>query len=247
MSTRRPVSRTRGVDRRTSPSGMMSQVYILDDLWPKNTEWFVIGGPANQNEAQYVKDKYPGVKCFGVEPHEGSHLKQLSGRDLEGTELPFPGELVGCALWSHDDTNINNPSGALNFGSPRGGNPLRSSLQACTPENPPDAGGEKIEYEYTKVRARTLDSLSAEYGPFNNVVLWLDIEYAELEALKGASKLLDRTLVVNVETFSHLNLSKINDLLTAKGFYLYRLWNAGQTPGKDAQDYVYVRAGRFGG
>lgn len=92
-----------------------------------------------------------------------------------------------------------------------------------------------------KVKPRTLDSLSDEYGPFNNVVLWLDIEYAELAALEGAERLLDRTLLINLETFAHLYLPDINRILVRHGFLLKKVWNIGQTAGKDAQDYIYAK------
>ena len=58
--------------------------------------------------------------------------------------------------------------------------------------------------ETHKVPAVTLDSMSEQYGPFQNAVLCLDIEGAEVEALKGAEQLLQRGAikVFNAEVFN---------------------------------------------
>ena len=73
------------------------------------------------------------------------------------------------------------------------------------------------------------------------VVLWLDVEFAELPALEGATSLLDRVLLANVETFCHRDLPAICRLMHAHGLEMMRVWNVGESVAKDAQDYVFVR------
>lgn len=202
---------------------MTSQVEVLFPLWD-NIEWFVIGGTADCDEAQAVAAKFSETKCFGVEPN-------LTFANMQRNELKFPGRVINAALWSSDDD-------ALPLTMPSGG--TERSATVCQMESRPDAPGRE-NLPVAVVNSITLDSLSDQYGPFNNVALWLDIEFAEVEALKGATQLLKRTKLINLETFAHGNLAGVLDILYPAGFRLKKVWNFGTVAGRDAQDYVFVK------
>lgn len=181
------------------------QASILFDVWPKEAEWFIIGGPSDANEAQTVFAQYPSLSFVGFEPLLAMLFKQ--------SEMGFPGYLYPYALW---DQNTN-----LELSTPKG-NPRSSSV--CRDLN-------KFEPSAVTVEARTLDSLSEELGPWENIVLWLDIEHAELEALRGAKKLLEKVLLVNVEVFKPHLYQPIADLLEPYGLVEIKSWNEKSMPG----------------
>ena len=188
----------------------------------RNIEWFIVGGTADTDEAQQAVAKYPKVECLGVEPNPDYVKYQRT---------VFPGMVVECALWSYNtDLFLTTPKNC----TPR-------SASVCRPENAPDTGRWEAGNMYT-VKGRTLDSLSVDYGPFNNAALWIDIEYAELAALQGAVKLLSskQIKIINLETFCNLYLPSINKFLSGFGYTLQRIWNIGTVAGRDAQDVIYT-------
>ena len=102
-------------------------------------------------------------------------------------------------------------------------------------------GGPWVPQSSYAVAGRTLDYLSEQYGPFTNAALWIDIEFAELAALKGARQLLEARQIrlINLQSYAHLMLPDINRLLAHYGFLLQKVWNIGIFAGRDAQDYIY--------
>jgi hypothetical protein len=203
----------------------MTQIAALYPYWPAEAEWFVIGGPACELEAQEVHSKFPHMKCVGFEPNEEACRKQ-------NTELAFPGVVHPYALWSE--------TADLTLMLPGGFDPKRASV--CAPENRPDFAPEAVVKPFQKTIGKPLDSLSDLLGPFTNAVLWIDIEFAELAALQGATKLLDQVLLINLESFFYRpDFVKINRLLTHRGFVLQQVWNMGERTYVDAQDYIYAR------
>jgi hypothetical protein len=200
------------------------QACALFENWPAAAEWFVVGGTADANEAQTVKARFPDVRCFGVEPNLELYMKQR--------ESGFPGELVRCALWSLEtDLRLEIPYWGDDL-APRSGS-------VCRPYPSPDIGQHVIGQSY-RVVGRALDSLSCEYGPFTNVVLWLDIEYAELEALKGARDLMGQVLLINLETFAQLQPA-IDDYLRPHGLEFLRKWNERPDNPRSGYDAIYAR------
>lgn len=141
-------------------------------------EWFIIGGPADGNEAQLVKDNFPNVNVIGVEPNIKMYQFQL--------EHGFPGTILNKALWSSEKR--------LKFTIPNKNNRCGSLIKYQDDDSS------------TEVETITLDRLSEMYGPFDNCCLWLDIEDAELECLSGAEKLLsDRKIkVINIEVVEYM-------------------------------------------
>ncbi len=155
----------------------IGQAVVLFDLWPENAEWFIVGGPADGDEGQVIKRRFGnGLKCLAIEPNP-DYCQYQRG-------FHFPGEVVECALWDEDKVN-------LGLALPPDAT-WRSAITVPTP-----IGNDRL------CIGRTLDSLSLEYGPFTNSVLWLDIEYSEMRALKGAECVLDSVLLANIETDLH--------------------------------------------
>lgn len=168
------------------------QAAVLFDFWPPEVEWFVIGGPADGDEAQTVKVKYPDIRCLGFEPNQ--HFGAF-----------FPGELRREALWSEDrELLLAVPTGAE-----------RSSSVVL--------GGFPCPHTRVKVKGIRLDGFGFT---IRNIVLWLDIEYAEHQALLGAVGLLraGQVLLVNLETYDHL-FPPIRDFLWNHGLREVKRWN----------------------
>lgn len=200
-----------------------SNISTLFDLWPAGAQTLIVAGTADDHEAQTVTRFYPGTVCVGVEPNPEYAA-------LQRGKLAFPGAVHEVALWHRDDQAL-----TLSYLE---GRPVVGSV--CRPFPSPDLGDARMN-RHVKVRTRTLDSMAAEFGPWDNVVLWLDVEFAELNALRGATALLQRTLLVNVETFVTGNLPAVCDIMYGAGLHMVRVWNVGECVNKDAQDYVFVR------
>ncbi len=189
-------------------------IYIFRE-WPTKVEWFVIGGPADANEALTVVKRYPEVKCVGFEPNKTMFDYQL--------KAGFPGDLYRYALWK-ENTNIT-------FQEPHG--------------NESHCGGLIREYGDDRcksydVEARTLDSLRKEFGPWKNSVLWLDIERSEMQALAGADEMLRSgdILLINIEVMQmSINMKPFEDLLGEYGFKRLKIWNTNSNP--DMCDAVF--------
>ncbi len=203
----------------------MSQVEVLFEFW-KDIDWFVIGGPADGDEAQAVHARYPNVKCIGFEPNPTyiAHQRVSS----------FPGEVIAGALWSGFDIKpLCVPEGAT-----------ASSGSICRPHDAPDTKRLSVVID-NETECRPLDYFSDFFGPFTNVALWLDLEYAELAALQGAKRLLahDAIRLINVETYATGNLPAIVNLLCTSEyrFKLRKVWNIGTDARRDAQDYIFTR------
>ena len=188
--------------------GQVSMLFNKN-IWPdKPIEWFVIGGPADANEAQTIVKRHPEIKCVGFEPNKTMYDRQRA--------TDFPGELYRYALW--------NENGEMTFQEPHG------KISHC---------GGLIRYyadeevdKYTVI-TRTLDSLSDEFGPWKNSILWLDIEHAEMQALEGATEMLDRgdVLLINLEVMQmSINLPLFREFLEPFGFKYIHKWNLNSNP-----------------
>ena len=167
---------------------------VLDHVGPE-VRWFLLGGPADGDEAQVLHAARPAVKIVGFEPNY--NMRRCQAR------RGFPGELVPCALWSHECELELRLMG-------HGEQAERSGSVVKWRDQPPDLIAGPVNGNYPpcsaayKVPARTLDGLSANYGPFEDAFLWIDVEGAELAALQGAAGLLKagKILLVSAEAFS---------------------------------------------
>lgn len=145
---------------------------------PPETKWFILAGPADANEAQTFHERFPDVKIIGFEPNPQSFLYQL--------EQGFPGVLLPVGLWSSRDYLKLKVPGNDEF--QRSGSVIRFVDEGDWPND-------------IVVSVETLDEMSRRYGPFEDAVLWADVEFAELELLRGAQGLLHSGAikVINVE------------------------------------------------
>lgn len=187
---------------------------------PEPPQWLILGGPADGDEAQTAARLFPGLRVLGVEPlRDACDWQAQNG---------WPGELLRAALWS--------TTGKVQIMHGRGENALRQSYVT-----------EGVGSEY--VKAVTLDQLDVDHGPFDKAVLWLDIEGAELEALRGGPRLLasGRVMLVNVEmSRERPKLAwEIHVLLKSHGFEFAHQWHWEVEPQDVStapyKDCVYVR------
>lgn len=164
-------------------------------------KWLVLGGPSCGMEAQLAVQMWPGIRILAVEPSGLMIMWQRSH------QFPAGGTLLYGAL--------SDAAGEVSFvpcDGPSGG--------WMADDEVPDA---------ITVSAFTLDDLDATHGPFDDAVLWLDIEGSELKALQGAAALLasGRVLLINVEVCDRTPdaTASITALLTAAGYRMADAWN----------------------
>lgn len=176
--------------------------------------WFVIGGPADADEAQCLKETYPAVQVLGIEPCEEM-------RDYQRSH-DFPGPIVAAALRDRGGSDIQ-----FRMLGRRSSSEWEPSLTSAITRMVP---------------ATTLDFLDYLYGPFMDAVLWLDIEGSEYLALKGAGNLLSsgRVQLVNIEALPERMPEQAENcaqILTSRGFRLVHEWGRMG----DHLDRIYVR------
>lgn len=94
---------------------------------------------------------------------------------------------------------------------------------------------------FIEVNTTTLDTLDDLYGPFDEAVVWLDIEGAEYRALLGAERLLARrsVLLFNLEMLSRVPdlMDGIKMLMTKHGYSAVKEWNVSGS----CRDRIYTR------
>jgi hypothetical protein len=204
---------------------MNDEIYNKDQLLKirefiePDTKWFLLGGPADANEAQTIFKLIPEINILGCEPNPiPFELQQARG---------FPGILLPVALWDHDCQKI-------------------MSLPEISDLKQRNRCGSLIKYngDETKIQvdARSLDSLSAQYGPFEKAVLWLDVEESELLSLIGAMNLLEqgRVYLINVEVFSHME-QPIKNFLSKYNFQEIHRWNMHKEGDRSWCDIVFKK------
>lgn len=118
-------------------------------------------GVGSKRESSTLSKLYPAMKLIGLEPCPINFKQNIT---------IFPGLLLPYAAWSEETSldlyfSKSNLDGASVFAIGRD--------------------------ENVKVYARTLDSIDHQLGCPDHILLWMDIEGAELMALQGATKLLE--------------------------------------------------------
>lgn len=188
-------------------------------------EWLLLGGPADGNEAQTARAFWPRCRVLAYEPNPEAYRWQCenvrewsdddSGMVLSRTALADHTERVDLA---YEAGKVRNAGGHAEHLEPNRKNP------AVT---------------FVTVPATTLDLEDRVHGPVANAVLWLDVEGAELPAVRGAAGLLGRGAVrlVNVEVVARrAENAELRRLLEGYGFRFVKRWNNS----KACEDQIWV-------
>lgn len=169
---------------------------------PREPRWLVLGGPSQADEAQTAKRLWPAIEVIAFEPVE--RMREWQARH------GFLGRMIPRALW-HEETEVE----MWGIDGPTGSSVLPLPNGARLPD---------------RVRTTTLDIAERQFGPFEDALLWLDIEGAELEALQGGRELLasGRVLLINVETCDRELGARaaIGELLKGCGYHCAERWNS---------------------
>jgi len=145
-----------------------------DMIIPEPEVFIDIGVGVPDSEAWKAKKTWPQIKIFGAEP---------CPERFNLCKNSFPGKLIECAVGIKDGLIEMQPIDGMVVNYPRKHQRKQKKIN---------------------VQCRSLDSLDREFGPFNNVFLWADIEGAELDMLMGATNLLEsgRVTCISLEIWS---------------------------------------------
>jgi FkbM family methyltransferase len=188
------------------------QIKNLYSYVGKDTGLFILGGPADSDEAQLFHEQFPGIAIVGVEPNK-SFLEYQ-------TKVGFPGALYDTALWNFETIKALYVSGREERGS--------SLVES----------GSGLVYD---VLTTTLDIIIEKHRPPDKrVVIWMDIERVELVALQGATTALDQKLItaIYMEAYEN-NVNGLIEFLIPYGFYEQKRFNLRRTSRNPADPRVF--------
>ncbi len=201
--------------------GQLSVIYPFLKQPPR---WLLLGGPADANEAQTAKAKWPDIKIIGVEANAEAVRWQI-----EQGEWPEGMLLLPMALSDSCGTKemVFQPGVGVR-------NASLGSLQVEGNRNNTDC-------KIVDVSTTTFDRLDQLYGPFEEAIMWIDIESSELPAIKGSIELLKRGAIrlINAEGMIHHkeDNEELEQILYSYGFKSVKDWN--DSP--DCRDRIYIR------
>lgn len=141
---------------------------------------FVTLGPGHFNsEAWIVNENLPDIEVIGYEPHPGRY-------NFINNE--FPGTLYNMAVSSH--------SGYIDGWHGQGQDKIATDFRTELKE---EAGFKN--YKKVETQCTTIDSIIDKLPTNASIFLWMDIEGAEFDALRGAlwSLLNKKIMLINVE------------------------------------------------
>ena len=210
-------------------------VKIAKKLLPKNNYIIVEIGARDCTETVMFDSKLPNSKIFAFECNPDTLPK--CHKAIEGKENIF---LIEKAVTDHEGDitfyQINNEKTVTNH--PHGTNPGASSLFEANEEYPLE------QYHQNKITVptTTLNKFSEEHNVNYVDLMWMDIQGAELMALKGANDFIKNIALIHLETeffpiYKNQPLfPEIKKFLNEKGFRLYTF----TTFGKFAGDAVFL-------
>jgi FkbM family methyltransferase len=176
---------------------------------------FILGGPADGDEAQLFHEVFPNVLVTGFEPHREFYKYQQ--------RVYFPGSLRPEALW--------NKVGEHPFYALKGNGSQSSRMGQGLPDTwvDHDPG---CSYMVPTITLDTVFHPAIE----RSLALWIDIERSELQALQGAEFLLTTGAfdVILVEAFDDM-LAGIVNYLEPFGMKVV----ATIIPGRTVANYVF--------
>lgn len=167
---------------------------------PRTPKWFLDCGPACAEEYLDARAAWPGVKLLGLEPSPVGYAAAKA-------RWPADGVLLNVAGWDADGEIVLHKATDMLHGT------AYSDFARSLRDDTSGTSGDSV-----LAPCRALDSLDAEYGPFEAAALWLDVDGSELRVLRGAAGLLARgaIIAVNVETRPQ-NAKAIGAVLLAAG------------------------------
>lgn len=163
-----------------------------------------IGDPTCSSEAKDIHAKFPNAKIIGFEPNPNAY---------EMWKKKYPGQLLKIAVADRDADDVQ-----FYYVD-------RMFVRHARPHQKKNPN---------KIPTRSLDSLEAEMGPWNNIFVWSDTEGCELEILQGARRLLEEEKIIglNLEIWwehqggGWAHAPDIIEFLKQYGFSMYHKWSS---------------------
>ncbi len=198
---------------------------------------YQVGVGVNHGEVDEMHDRWPGVQFVGCEPHPGI---------VSTVEKDYPGELYEVAI-----------------GAERGKTKLYTKSRHKDGSSIFPHRNQHEHERYHEIGDVLMSTLDSMFGPNDvrscrayqnhnrkdNVMLWLDCEGSELDALRGGTEFLKSVQVVNVEMTSKppgtgwADPIEVHRLLNASGFLRQSVHTNRSAAGQ--ADCVYVRRELF--
>lgn len=167
--------------------------------------WLVLGGLGNAADGQEALRRWPTARLVGVD----FDPRAIAWQQAHGWPAEAP--LLQVALSNHEGQEV---AGIDDIN--------------CSSLHPFNVQAVPLNRRVI-VSTTTLDRLDEQYGPFEDAILWLDLEDYDYKALRGATNLLQRRppLVVGVEVRYHLETVSNPDmraLLSSFGYHHRLTW-----------------------
>ena len=176
---------------------------VVKPFLTRDPQWIVLGGLGDGNEAQCALRHWPAVQLIGVDLDPRAITTQQRAGWPAGH--PLLQVALGAEVGVHRAT-----LDQLNCAS------IHPSVVKASPG------------PYRNVAATTLDLLEASYGPFDDCLLWLDLEGWDSEALHGGVGLLGsgRVLLLNIEVRYETEAENrdMSELLGLLGYVRVWVW-----------------------
>ena len=189
------------------------QVEVLYKYLKQIPDWLILGGPADGDESQVLKKRFPNLKVLAFEPCRDMFDWQLANG------FPKDGILLPVALTAKE--------GEVRLREAGRSSSIGRSVD-CT--------------QISSTQSITLDSIYKVYGPFKSAIVWLDIEGSELEAIEGASKMMSArgVQIVNVEMLREApdRNRRLDAIIRKYGFRYADNWDV---QSGNHYDSIYVR------